>query len=136
MKKILLLSLLTSLSILPVAHAEAETTTEKAPIFLSYCSHFGTGVSYSFQSCVNSNFSAVSRITGGFFQNCMNFGQEVDYGFTSCVNSGFREAQRQLDNTVWMQSCMNFDRKTLDYSFISCVNSNFSAIQREISSRP
>lgn len=134
MKKLILLSLL-SLSILPVAKAE-EVSEDKAPIFLSYCSHFGTGVSYSFQSCVNSNFSSVSRITGGFYQNCMNFGQEVDYGFTSCVNNGFREAQRQLQNTVWMQTCMNFDRKTLDYSFISCVNSNFSAIQREISSRP
>lgn len=129
MKKIILLVLL-SISILPVA--KAEESSEKAPIFLSYCSHFGTGVSYGFQSCVNSNFSSVARVTGGFFQHCMNFGQEVDYGFTSCVNYGFREAQRQLNNSVWLQDCMNFDRKTLDYSFISCVNSNFSTIQREI----
>ncbi len=130
MKKMILLVSLSALSILPFA--KAEEVSEKAPIFLSYCSHFGTGVSYSFQSCVNSNFSAVARITGGFYQYCMNIGQEVDYGFTSCVNSGFREAQRQLNNNIWLQDCMNFDRKTLDYSFISCVNSNFNTIQREI----
>lgn len=130
MKKMILLVLLSGLSLLPLA--KAEESSEKAPIFLSYCSHFGSGVSYGFQSCVNSNFSTVGRALGGFFQYCMNIGQEVDYGFTSCVNSGFREAQRQLNNSVWLQDCMNFDRKTLDYSFISCVNSNFSTIQREL----
>ncbi len=130
MKKLVLLTLLASVSILP--SVKAEDSNDKAPIFLSYCSHYGTGVSYSFQSCVNSNFSAISRITTGFFQNCMNFGQEVDYGFTSCVNSNFREAERKLENNIWLQNCMNFDRKTLDYSFISCVNSNFNTIQREI----
>lgn len=129
MKKLFLFVLLLA-SFLPVA--KAQESNEKAPIYLQYCSHFGTGVSYSFQSCVNSNFSSVARVTGGFFQHCMNFSQEVDYGFTSCVNYGFREAQRQLNNNIWLQDCMNFDRKTLDYSFISCVNSNFSTIQREI----
>lgn len=118
-------------SLLPVAQAES-IKAEKGNIYLSYCSHYGAGVSYSFQSCVNSNFSSVSREIGGYFSYCTNFGNEVDYGFTSCVNSGFREAQRQLNNNVWLQDCFNFDRTTLDFSFVSCVNSNFSQLQREI----
>ena len=111
----------------------AKKPHEPAPtVFLSYCSHFGTGVSYSFQSCVNSNFSSVQRELGGFFSYCMNIGKEVDYSFTSCVNSGFREAQRQLGNNVWLQDCYNFNRDSLDFSFVSCVNSNFSRISSEI----
>jgi len=101
-------------------------------IFLSYCSHFGTGVSYSFSSCINSNFSNVQREIGGFFPYCMNIGNDVSYSFVSCVNSGFREAQRQLQNNVWMQDCYNFDRTSIDFSFVSCVNSNFNTLTREI----
>lgn len=118
-------------SFLPLVQAEVKNE-EKGNIYLSYCSHYGSGVSYSFQSCVNSNFASVSREIGGYFSYCTNFGTEVDYGFTSCVNSGFREAQRQLNNNVWLQDCFNFDRTTLDFSFVSCVNSNFSQLQREI----
>ena len=119
----------------------SQTTMAKKPhepaptVFLSYCSHFGTGVSYSFQSCVNSNFSSVQREIGGFYGYCMNIGNEVDYSFTSCVNSGFREAQRQLGNNVWLQDCYSFGRDTLDYSFVSCVNSNFNRISSELSRR-
>lgn len=116
--------------------AMAKKPHEPAPtVFLSYCSHFGTGVSYSFQSCVNSNFSSVQREIGGFYGYCMNIGNEVDYSFTSCVNSGFREAQRQLGNNVWLQDCYSFGRDTLDYSFVSCVNSNFNRISSELSRR-
>lgn len=105
---------------------------DKGTIFLSYCSHFGSGVSYSFQSCINSNFSTVQRELGGYFSYCSNFGTEVDYGFTSCINQGFREAVRLLENRVYLSDCYNFDRKNLDFGFISCVNSNFSSIQREV----
>ena len=115
---------------------DSEPTEDKASIFLSSCSHFGSGVSYFFSSCVNSNFQTVSSITRGFYQSCTNFSQEVDYFFTSCINSNFRSVARELGNTIYLADCMNFDRKTLDYSFISCVNSNFSTIQREISRRP
>lgn len=106
--------------------------TENKNIFLNYCNHFGPGVSYSFQSCINNNFSTISRHTQGFYSYCTNFGQEVDYGFTSCVNRNFQEAQRQLQNRIWLQYCYNYDRSKLDYSFISCVNSNYGEIQREI----
>ncbi|MCK6594419.1 MAG: hypothetical protein L6Q33_04400 [Bacteriovoracaceae bacterium] len=62
----------------------------------------------------------------------MNIGNDVSYSFVSCVNSGFREAQRSLENRVWMQDCYNFDRTSIDYSFVSCVNSNFNTLTREI----
>lgn len=138
MKNVAKLILIVGLSLLSFAHAgehkqQKVQKDQKANIYLSYCSHFGTGVSYSFQSCVNSNFSSVAQTIGGYFSYCTNFGAEVDYSFTSCVNSGFREAQRQLDNKVWLRDCYNFDRTTLDFSFVSCVNSNFSDIQREVS---
>lgn len=133
--KLAAIAAFSAFSILPVVQAQITKEIkkeEKGNIYLSYCSHYGAGVSYSFQSCVNSNFSSVSREIGGYFSYCTNFGNEVDYGFTSCVNSGFREAQRQLNNNVWLQDCFNFDRTTLDFSFVSCVNSNFNQLQREI----
>ncbi len=135
MLKIALLVMTFSLSFNVFANEEVENEN-KANIYLSYCSHFGTGVSYFFSSCVNSNFQSISSITRGFYQSCTNFSQEVDYFFTSCINSNFRSVTRELGNTIYLADCMNFDRKTLDYSFISCVNSNFSTIQREIARRP
>lgn len=107
----------------------------KPQVFLSYCTHFGSGVSYSFQSCINSNFQTIQRELGGFFSYCMNIGDDVSYSFVSCVNSGFRETQNKLENNVWLQDCYNFDRTNLDYSFVSCVNSNFNRISLEISNR-
>ncbi len=101
-------------------------------LYLSYCSHYGDGVSYSFQSCANSNFSSVSFKLGGYLSNCMNFGTEVDYSFVSCINSNFREIERKLNNEIYLSYCSNFDRKTLDFSFISCVNSNFRQIEYKI----
>ncbi len=109
---------------------------DKANIYLSYCSNYGAGVNFSFQSCVNNNFSSVGREIGGYFSYCANYGDEVSFSFTSCVNSGFREAARILDNNIYLQNCYNFDQKNLDFSFISCVNSNYSEISRAISQRP
>lgn len=132
--KYIQLSMLLLVSVInPVS---AKKPHEPVPtVYLSYCSNFGTGVNYSFQSCVNSNFSSVQREVGGFYGYCMNIGNEVDYSFTSCVNSGFREAQRQLGNNIWLQDCYNFNRDTLDFSFVSCVNSNFSRISSELSNK-
>jgi hypothetical protein len=109
---------------------------DKAIIYLGYCSNYGAGVNYSFQSCVNNNFSSVGRELGGYFSYCANYGDEVSYSFTSCVNSGFSEAARLLGKNIYLQNCYNFDQKNLDFSFISCVNSNYSEISRAISQRP
>lgn len=137
MKKYILpfLMLITFLASSPVTYA-ATNHDKKNNVYLSYCSNFGTGVSYSFQSCVNSNFSDIGRELGGYLSYCSNFGDGVSYSFTSCVNQGFREAARLLDNSIYLSDCMNFDQKNLDYSFISCVNSNYGQISRAISSRP
>lgn len=105
---------------------------ENKNIFLNYCTHYGSGVSYSFQSCINSNFTNIARYTQGYYSYCSNFGQDVDFGFTSCINRNFQEAQRQLQNRIWLQDCYNYDRSSLDFSFTSCVNSNYGMIQREI----
>lgn len=111
------------------------TNKNTESIFLGSCFNYGTGVSYSYQSCVNSNFNSISRDLGGFMSYCSNFGDEVSYSFTSCVNSNFREAARQLNNQVFLPDCFNFDRKNLDYSFISCANSNFMNLERVINQR-
>jgi hypothetical protein len=126
MKSLITLSLLLSIN----AFAK-----DKTQIYLSNCMNFGTGVSSSYSSCVNSNFSQIARATGGYFSSCFNFGQEVDYGFTSCISSNFNSVQSKLDNGAYLSYCANYDRKTLDYSFTSCVNSNFSEIQRVLNSK-
>lgn len=129
--KILLLSF--SLFLMQNISTASEKTSES--IFLGSCFNYGTGVSYSYQSCVNSNFNSIGRDIGGFMSYCSNFGDEVSYSFTSCVNSNFREAARQLNNQVFLPDCFNFDRKNLDYSFISCANSNFMNLERVINQR-
>ena len=110
-------------------------TRNTESIFLGSCYNYGTGVSYSYQSCINSNFSSIGRETGGFMSYCSNFGDEVSYSFTSCVNSNFREAARKLNNEIFLPDCFNFDRKNLDYSFISCANSNFMNLERAVNQK-
>ncbi|MBC7538480.1 MAG: hypothetical protein H7281_06645 [Bacteriovorax sp.] len=107
-------------------------TDNKNQIYLSYCTNYGAGVDYSFQSCINMNNSSIAREIGGFYSSCMNYGQQVDYFFTSCVNQGFREAERQLNNSIYLSDCENYNSKTLDFFYVSCVNNNYSEIQRAI----
>ncbi len=103
---------------------------------IRYCSNFGSGVSYSFESCVNSNFDSVKRDLGAaIFFSCVNVGSEVDYGFTSCIESNFRQAERLLAGRVWLDTCRNYDRSTLDFSYVSCVNSNFREIDSALMGR-
>jgi hypothetical protein len=106
--------------------------TKSEGIYLSYCSHYGTGVSYSFQSCANSNFSSVSFKLGGYLSNCSNYGTEVDYSFVSCINSNFQEIERKLNNEIYLSYCSNYDRSSLEYAFVSCVNNNFRQIEYKI----
>lgn len=133
MQKIAILFLFITFTLSSGIAQESKKTTEEAnPVYLSYCSNFGNGVSYSYQSCVNNNFFLISTSIGGFYQHCTNFGNEVDYFFLSCVNNSFREAQYRLKNTIYLRDCQNYNRQTLDYFFVSCVNNNFSDIQRAI----
>lgn len=133
MNKLLLLFslLLTSFGPYQVALAfEGTSQPLQTKIFMSYCSHFGDGVSLSFQSCVNSNFSSAARSVGGYASYCSNFGDEVSFSFTSCINRNFQNIQSRADGSLYLRYCSNFDRERLSYSYVSCVNSNFSAIQR------
>ena len=105
-------------------------------VYLSSCQNYtSTGVSYSYESCVNVNFNQIDAELGTYLSSCMNIGDEVSYSFTSCIERNFRTVDREVPE-LWLSSCMNFDRTTLGYSFISCVNRNFSTIQRQLNSRP
>ncbi len=114
--------------LIPFSYAENKAN-EKAPIFLNYCQNYGTGVDYGYSSCVNNNFTTITRILGGFLPHCINYGTEVDYFYTSCINRNFREVQRKLNNGIYLPDCMNYNRTTLDGFFVMCVNQNFSQIQ-------
>lgn len=127
-----MIKLITFLGLLLSFNSFANEEKNQDKAYMSYCTHSGPGVSYFFQSCVNSNFSTVVREIGGHYSYCMNGGNEVDYFFVSCINSNFSTAQRQLNNTIYVQYCTSSDRTTLDYFFQSCVNSNFNRIQRAI----
>lgn len=112
--------------------SNAETKSTGVPVYLNYCMNIGQGVSFGYQSCVNMNFSTISRVVNGFFPTCSNYGTEVDYFYTDCINRNFREAQRALNNTVYLSPCSNYDRTTLDGFFIMCVNQNFQTISRAL----
>lgn len=112
------------------------STSANANLFLPSCyNHIGgtDAVSFSFQSCVNSNFRAIERELEGsqFFMYCSNIGSDVSYSFISCVQSNFRSVERALRPTnVFLNYCSNFSRDRLDFSFTSCVNSNWRSIER------
>lgn len=114
----------------------ADSQGQENKSFFSYCSHFGDGVSFSFSSCVNSNFRTVQNDLGGFYSYCSNFGDEVSFSYISCIQSNFRTAERNSDGSLYLSYCSNFDRDRLDFSFVSCVNSNFRSIQTYLNRNP
>jgi hypothetical protein len=109
--------------------SEGQTQISTNKIVLSYCSNFGDGVSFSFSSCVNSNFQRLQRELGGFYSYCSNIGDEVNFSFTNCIQSNFRSAERNADGSLYLNYCTNFDRTRLSFSYVSCVNNNFRSIE-------
>lgn len=94
-------------------------------------------VSYSYQSCINSNFRTVERElrnNGGYMylQHCSNIGDLVNYSFTSCINRNFREVERKIAKPIFLGMCTNFNPETLDFSFENCVRSNYRNIERAV----
>ncbi len=104
-------------------------------VFLSYCSSsFGDGVPFSFQSCVNRNFSEIGRnVDRAYFSYCYNAGERVSFSFVSCLQNNFREAEREIGDLLYLSYCSNFSDDRLDWSFINCVNGNFRSIERALS---
>jgi hypothetical protein len=112
-------------------------STNAHAIFLRTCYNHTLGndaVSYSYQSCINSNFREIERSLDEFIflAHCSNFGDRVNYAFTSCINRNFNEIERQLNQPVFLPYCSNFRPETLDFSFESCVRRNFYEIERQI----
>jgi len=110
-------------------------------VFLQYCSNFGrvdNPVSFSYTSCVNSNFNTIGREVNppAFFRYCSNFGSRVDYFFISCINDNFRSAQYTInDPNLFLSHCSNYRDTELEFSFTSCVQRNYSEIERSLNRR-
>lgn len=104
-------------------------------VFLNYCTHFGDGVSFGFESCSNSNFSQIERALDRrlFLSRCSNFGQTVSYSFLSCIQRNFSQIDAEFSQ-AFLSYCNNFSRDNLDFGFVSCVNRNFSEIERALRS--
>lgn len=137
LKALMLATILTGLTMTTASSFEADPYFEEdhGKIFLSYCSHFGDGVSFGFESCANSNFSTVERSLDRsiFLSRCSNFGQTVSYSFISCIQRNFSAIDRELTG-AFLSYCSSFNRDSLDFSFVSCVNRNFSEIERALRS--
>lgn len=102
-------------------------------IYLSPCQNYERGrVSFSYQACVNNNFSQISTELRTYPSYCSNFGDKPNYSYISCINSNFYSVSRQLN--TYLPNCNNFGDE-LSYSFISCVNSNFDRIDWELKTR-
>jgi hypothetical protein len=123
---------MTLLALGVTTQAQAEPVNNK--IFLSSCFNSGSGVSFSFSSCVNRNFNEVARELGGFYSYCSNFGDEVSFSFISCISRNFNNAERESQGKIFLRYCSNIDRTRLSYSYVSCVNSNFREIERYLNS--
>ena len=101
-----------------------------ANVYLRSCSNFGDGVSYSYVSCINSNFSQVSRkLDNLYLSNCQNYGSTVSYSFTSCIDRNLSYVTRELD--LFTPFCSNYG-DTLSFSYQSCVNNVFFQIENAL----
>ena len=106
------------------------TTSAHANLFLRSCydNTRTTGVSYSYQSCINSNFTAIKREIDIRNFHCSNLGNRATYSFTSCIERNFQSVEDNMD--VRLDYCTNFDRDKLSYSYQICIRRNFTKIER------
>jgi hypothetical protein len=112
-------------------------STNAHAIFLQSCYNHTFGndaVSFSYQSCINSNFREIERNIDEpiFLSYCSNIGDRVSFSFTSCINRNFSEVERKLGQPIFLSHCTNFSQDRLDFSYESCVRRNFSEIERNI----
>lgn len=97
--------------------------------YLPYCFNSSSNeISFSFVSCVNSNFSTLDREYGLYLPYCHQFGDGLPYSFISCVNSNFSTVARKLN--IYLPSCHHYGPDGWYVSYVSCVNGNFSRISR------
>lgn len=109
------------------------STFASARVFLPSCHNYTQNVSYSYVSCVNRNFSEISReLTGAFITSCYNYGDDVSFSFTSCIDRNLRSAAYELD--VIAPYCTNFGT-TLSHSYQYCVNNAMRALERALNDR-
>ena len=102
--------------------------------FIQHCSNTGSsGVSFSFEGCINNNFREIDREFGYMLhlRFCDNIGDHVSSIFINCINDNFREIDREFNYTLYLSHCYNFG-DNLSYSFENCVNRNFRDIFQEI----
>ena len=103
---------------------------EQESFYPSHCSNFGDEVSYSFTSCVNSNFRSLGyELPRVFLSHCSNYGPDLSYNFESCVSRNFRNIERELG--MFLSLCFN-SGGGVSYSFISCINRNMNDISYEL----
>lgn len=112
-------------------------STSAHAIFLQSCYNHTFGndaVSFSYQSCINSNFREIERNIDEpiFLSYCSNIGDRVSFSFTSCINRNFSEVERKLGQPIFLSHCTNFSQDRLDFSYESCVRRNFSEVERNI----
>ena len=109
------------------------STAAHADFYLRSCydMEMRGGVSYSYQNCINSNFSLIQRNSDIFISHCTNYGRNVSFSYTSCIERNFSRIQNEIPD-VYLRYCSNFDRKKLGLSYQSCVRSNFVKIENEL----
>jgi hypothetical protein len=99
--------------------------------YLSPCYNYEDRVSFSYQACINNNFSQVASEINSFPSYCVNYGDSPSYSFISCINNNFQDSARRLGSGAYYPSCHNYGDR-LSFSFISCVNSNFRDLEWDL----
>lgn len=105
------------------------TQSAHSAVYLPYCSHFGTGVSPLFQSCVNRNTRTIATKLEAYAPSCFYFGSISAY--SSCVNRTFINLSYKTEGKVYASYCMSFG-DDLSSSFISCAHYNFQRFSNYI----
>ena len=101
-----------------------------ASIWLNNCRNIDENeISYSFESCVNHNFSEINWFLQTFSRSCYSHGEGVPFIYEDCINSNFRNLLFEIP--VHFDNCHNLGDK-VSWFFTRCINRNFSEVERYI----
>ena len=80
-------------------------------LVLQDCYNFGDEVSFSYENCINSNFSTIDRDLFNnslFLRRCSNFGNGVEFSFVNCINNNFSTIERECLENLFLTDCFNY----------------------------
>lgn len=95
------------------------------------CYNFNSkNVTFSFASCIRSNFQTIETQIGIKLDDCYNPNDKVSFHFANCIRNNYSQIAQKTNSSL--ETCYN-NGNDVTFTFAECVRSNFSSVKQTLS---